>query len=213
MYGFIYVTTNIVNNRKYIGKCAYNRKTGWEDYLGSGKILKLAIEKYGVENFSREIIHESPTRDALNKAEIYYINKFDACNSEDYYNIARGGDGGNTRLGFTEEELISYGKKVARLGKLNGMYGKKHTDEAKRKDGAKTTERFKNDIEFKERHRQATIEGMKKVDKEKLKFSNRARNVDMVCKVCGKHEKVYTSQQTSCSECKKKYTAWQLKTM
>lgn len=42
-YGFIYITTNLINGKKYIGQ-----KKGYNDtYLGSGKILKLAIKKYG----------------------------------------------------------------------------------------------------------------------------------------------------------------------
>ena len=48
----IYLTTNLINNKKYLGRDSQNRKT----YLGSGKLLKLAILKYGVENFKKEII-------------------------------------------------------------------------------------------------------------------------------------------------------------
>lgn len=213
MYGFIYITTNLVNSKKYIGKCAYNRRNGWEDYLGSGKILKQAINLYGVENFNRVIVLECETLQELNLAEQMTIAKYDACNNDDFYNIAKGGDGGNTRLGYTQEQFEQYCKNVTRVGSSNGMFGKTHSDEAKRKDGEKTTYRFAHDEEFKERHRQATIRGMQKVDKEKLKFSNRARNTSITCRLCGKEEMVYTSQQLYCSDCKSKYTKWQLSQM
>ena len=41
---YIYLTTNTINNMKYIGK-HYGELN--DSYLGSGKILKRAIEKYG----------------------------------------------------------------------------------------------------------------------------------------------------------------------
>ena len=51
----IYKTTNLVNGKIYIGKDKNNNPS----YLGSGKILKLAIKKYGKENFTKETIEKS----------------------------------------------------------------------------------------------------------------------------------------------------------
>ena len=54
MFGYIYLTTNLVNGRKYIGKRispVFDIK-----YNGSGTLLKKAINKYGKENFKTEII-------------------------------------------------------------------------------------------------------------------------------------------------------------
>ena len=53
-YGFIYITTNNVNGKKYIGQKKYYGNH--EVYIGSGVELKNAINKYGKENFTREII-------------------------------------------------------------------------------------------------------------------------------------------------------------
>ncbi len=39
----IYITTNLLNGKKYIGKDEKNNPS----YLGSGKLLKLAINKHG----------------------------------------------------------------------------------------------------------------------------------------------------------------------
>ena len=42
MYGFVYITTNKINGKKYIGMCKSSHE---KNYLGSGKILREAIEK------------------------------------------------------------------------------------------------------------------------------------------------------------------------
>ena len=47
------MTTNLINNKKYIGM-HYGSED--DDYLGSGKLLTRAIKKYGKENFKREIL-------------------------------------------------------------------------------------------------------------------------------------------------------------
>jgi hypothetical protein len=53
----VYKTTNLINGKMYIGVDSKNDKT----YLGSGKILKKSISKYGIENFRKEIIMEFKT--------------------------------------------------------------------------------------------------------------------------------------------------------
>ena len=48
-YGFIYITTNMINGKKYIGQKMFRER--WKKYIGSGKLLKRAVNKYGKENF------------------------------------------------------------------------------------------------------------------------------------------------------------------
>ena len=60
MFGYIYKTTNLINGKIYIGK---RQKQEFDKYyLGSGIYLKKAIEKYGKENFSCEIIDKCNRR-------------------------------------------------------------------------------------------------------------------------------------------------------
>jgi hypothetical protein len=54
--GFIYLTTNLLNGRWYIGSC-WCKNMDRAGYLGSGKLLTQAIAKYGRENFQREILY------------------------------------------------------------------------------------------------------------------------------------------------------------
>lgn len=108
MYGFIYITTNHINGRKYIGQKKYDKRGNWKEYLGSGIILTRAINKYGKENFSKEIIEECETKNELNEKEKYWISFYDAVDSDEFYNIAQGGDGGNTIAGYTDTQLMNY---------------------------------------------------------------------------------------------------------
>ena len=103
MYGFVYITTNHVNGKQYIGQRKYDKQGKWKEYLGSGIILSRAIEKYGLKNFSKEIIEECKTKKILNDREIYWINYYNAVESDNFYNIASGGDGGNTIAGYTDD--------------------------------------------------------------------------------------------------------------
>lgn len=109
MAGYIYLTTNLINGRKYIGK--KHSSVFLKNYKGSGKIIKQALKKYGKENFKVELICFCETIDELNKMERYYIKLYNADISDDFYNIAVGGEGFGAR------------------GKNNGMYGRKRTKE------------------------------------------------------------------------------------
>lgn len=90
---YIYKTTNQINGKIYIGKC---KKPANEtlDYLGSGILLKKAIEKYGIENFKKEILDYASDLNSLNKKEIVWIKYTSSCDRNIGYNISKGGDGG-----------------------------------------------------------------------------------------------------------------------
>ena len=102
-YGFIYLTTNKINGKKYIGQRYYDKKGQWKLYLGSGKILKDAIKKYGRDNFVVEVLENCKTKESLNEKEKYWIKKYNAIFDDSFYNIALGGDGGDVTAGYSEE--------------------------------------------------------------------------------------------------------------
>ena len=97
MFGYIYLTTNLTNGKKYIGK---HEATEFDPtYKGSGKALIRAIKKYGWNNFSCEILLPEKvsticeSANELNKAEKYYIKLYNAVESDEYYNQLYGGEG------------------------------------------------------------------------------------------------------------------------
>ena len=84
----VYRTTNLVNGKFYIGKDQKNDPS----YLGSGRRFKLAVKKYGKENFQKEIL-EYCTADNIDEREIYWIKVTNAI--QEGYNISTGGTGGD----------------------------------------------------------------------------------------------------------------------
>lgn len=127
---YIYLTTNNINGMKYIGK-HYGELD--DSYLGSGKILKRAIDKYGKENFTKSILYISNNNEENNEKEKYFITLYNAVSNPLFYNIHEGGEGGNTTAGYTKEEKEVLKRKLSELnrGKNNGMYGKQHSEETK----------------------------------------------------------------------------------
>lgn len=95
MYGYIYETTCLVNNKKYIGMHKWDKDTIDKNYLGSGIYLKRAIKKYGKEKFTIRILEWCETRDDLCEREKYWISQVQAPINEGYFNINDGGFGGH----------------------------------------------------------------------------------------------------------------------
>ena len=142
-YGFIYITTNLINNKKYIGM---HKGKIEDDYLGSGKLILRAIEKYGNENFKREILSFANSKEELENLEKYFIKEYNATNNRDFYNIHVGGSGGYTIAGYTELEKQQYKLKMreALLNCKNPPYGHKHSEEVKEKIRQKQLHHWKN---------------------------------------------------------------------
>jgi hypothetical protein len=87
----IHKTTNLINNKEYIG--AHKTNNLDDSYLGSGKLIKLAIEKHGIENFEKEIILRAVSSDIMYWVENILVDK-DYLNQLNVYNIRVGGHGG-----------------------------------------------------------------------------------------------------------------------
>lgn len=105
-YHFVYITTNIINNKKYIG--VHNTNDINDGYIGSGKLLQKAIEKYGKENFVREIIKFFDTKEEAFEFESFLVNE-QIVNNEQYYNLVHEGKGGD----FDEKVNKKIGRKVS----------------------------------------------------------------------------------------------------
>lgn len=107
----VYQITNKINSKIYVG---YHQTFDLDDgYMGSGKLIKRAIEKYGVQNFEKSILGIFSSKEEAESYEEKIVNK-EFTLREDTYNIAIGG---NVRIMY---------------GENNPFYGKTHTEETRK---------------------------------------------------------------------------------
>jgi group I intron endonuclease len=142
----IYKTINKINGKIYIGQDTNNDP----NYLGSGKIIKKAIKKYGRSNFKKEILEECNTIELLNEREIYWISKFDSMDQKIGYNILKGGLGCS---GFKQsDESIIKIRKNSNSEKFKNIM---RSDEVKKKisEGQKNSE-LKKALHYSEEYRE-----------------------------------------------------------
>lgn len=91
MFYYLYKTTNTINGNIYIG--VHATKNIADNYLGSGKVLKQAIEKYGAKNFTKDILEFADTWEAILEKEKTLVTP-EFLLREDVYNLRIGGEGG-----------------------------------------------------------------------------------------------------------------------
>lgn len=127
MYGYIYLTTNLINGKQYIGK--HKSKVFDEEYKGSGVLIHRALNKYGFDNFECHILCECFSDEELNEKEKYYISLFNAVDDENFYNIAPGGQGGDLNSGRVFSEEHNRKISIANTGKVRSDERRKKQSE------------------------------------------------------------------------------------
>lgn len=129
----VYKITNNINEKYYIG--VHKTKDPYDNYMGSGLAIKNAIQKYGKENFTKEVLLiTEDKKEAFDLERTLTLNFVDS----DNYNMKLGGIGGftreNARKGniaalkkLSKEQLIEGGRKGAsRLTKEQRMKGSRN---------------------------------------------------------------------------------------
>jgi hypothetical protein len=128
------MTTCLINNKIYIGK----HKTDKFDinYLGSGKLIRRAIKKYGKENFYTRMLRKCFSSKRLNYSEVEFIRKYNSMDIKIGYNILRGGDKGNEGIPRSQETKEKL--RISQLGKSPGNKGSHWSEEKRIEIGIKT---------------------------------------------------------------------------
>lgn len=114
LYGYVYMLTNLVSGKKYIGQ--HKSEEFDKSYYGSGAEIRLAVKELGRDKFKQEVLEKCESPEELNERELYWIDYFDAVNSQDFYNQYREAN---------NAPIVS--------GKSHPRYGTIHPDESKRK--------------------------------------------------------------------------------
>jgi group I intron endonuclease len=161
MFYTIYQITNKINGKIYIGK---HQTTDLNDgYMGSGKILRRAQEKHGLDSFVKDILYVFETEEEMNAKEKELVTE-EFCLMNTTYNLCQGGHGGfsfinregkhlygkNGQSGYGLENLkdwtglaLSEEHKAKISQSLKGQQtwwiGKTHCEESKRKIGEKNS--------------------------------------------------------------------------
>ena len=102
--GFVYVITDLSNEKKYVGKKLFQSKrklpplkgktrkrtkiieSDWMDYFGSSEEVKLLVEEKGTNNFKREILHLCNTKGEMSYLEAKEQFDRNVLLSDEYYN-------------------------------------------------------------------------------------------------------------------------------
>lgn len=169
----IYKITNKLNGKIYIGK--HSTEDINDNYMGSGKYIKKAIIKYGVENFIKEILFIFSDEKEAYDMEKQIVNE-NFIKRVDVYNVIVGGDSFesiNSNIDLRKEKnkkaaismnrinwnnpefrernrerMIEQNKRLRNLGVLKNppnWKGKNHSEESKKKIGEKNSTRQKGE--------------------------------------------------------------------
>lgn len=134
----VYKTTNLTNNKFYLGVHGCTKKCAKAcNYIGSGIVLKQAIKKYGRENFIRETLMEFDTSEEAYDYEAWLVNDY-MVSRPDCYNMVCGGEGGfawdfERRQLFSFNQLGEKNKMFGLFGEQNPNYGRVASEETKQK--------------------------------------------------------------------------------
>lgn len=131
--GVIYLITNTLNGKMYVGQTRQGLKRRIiehkRDNSKSRGDIDMAIHRYGWENFTAEVLETCPV-EMLNEREKFFIAKLNT-QVPNGYNLT---DGGDTALNISEETRAKISANHADFsGAKNGFYGKRHSEESRAK--------------------------------------------------------------------------------
>ena len=91
MFYYLYEIKNLINDKIYVG--VHKTKNMDDGYMGSGRVILRAIEKHGIENFTKTIL------ETFENSEVMFLREKEVVTDEflarpDSYNLRRGGSGG-----------------------------------------------------------------------------------------------------------------------
>jgi len=183
MFYTIYKITNKINDKIYIGK--HVTKNLEDGYMGSGKLIKRAIKKYGPDNFIKEILFICENEADMNNKEKDLVSI-----GEHSYNLCLGGQGGFNYINSNNLNGTTEGRILGRI-KANEVLSSKYGDNWQTKFYHDYKEyrikgfqnKLKNDIEFRNR----IYEKLKRMSIKSLSDDSRNKRLETFKKIA--HQK------------------------
>lgn len=154
MYGIVYLTTCVVNNKIYVGQTISKDP----HYLGSGTKITDAIKRYGRENFKRITLKECENQKQLDAWELVFIKKMKATDPKIGYNIL---PGSANKFGQVNPASLPEVREKIRKSAI----GRKISEKARkavslRHKGVKWTEERRNKLSSSAKNRKSITNGI-----------------------------------------------------
>lgn len=127
-YGVVYLITNTINNKKYIGITTRNISDRFKEHCKANSYIGRAIRKYGENNFSIEVLDIAHSKEELFDLEVKYISNYNSY--RDGYNQTIGGDGAS----LVEDLELKLTNKQKNFCNLVDKENKKDIDVSNRED-------------------------------------------------------------------------------
>jgi len=175
----VYIHTNKINGKKYIGQTREKPEKRWRS--GKGYPQKKhehffnAIQKYGWDNFSHEIVGKNLSNDEADNLEMSLIKQYKAFEREFGYNYSLGGKNSN----------------------------QKFTDRTKKIISEKAKERYHTRPDIQYNFSKPMSEESKKKLSESRKKLDLKKRVTKKCEICGEEFEVVPSKLLLAVSCKK----------
>lgn len=127
----VYMHTNLLNWKRYIGLTRQEPKKRWASYESNTPIGR-AFRKYGRENFKSEVLIDGLTKEEAERIEIYLIALFRSLTTQWGYNVEKGGSA-RGKVSDETKEKIRRSQHSRWVEDYEGMYAISNTPEARRK--------------------------------------------------------------------------------
>ena len=204
---YLYKITNLCNGKIYIG--VHKTISSNDGYMGSGKLIKTAIKKYGRNNFSKDILETfSNEKDMISREQEIVTKEFVLDDSN--YNIMPGG-----KFGSMDRNGLSFKGKTHSLATVkkirNSSIGRKHSDQTRKKmsknnfsntDPIRQKEHAKHAGSYvkSDEHRKKISESVKKNQQDTHPNLGKVRD-KVICPHCGKQGSLNTMSRWHFNNC------------
>lgn len=120
MYHYVYIITNLINNKKYFGVRSSKVLPELDTrYYGSSVSLKSSIKRNGKHNFSKEIFKTFMTREEAYLFEDSYLKEKDLASNPMWYNLTNNTCNIKANYGWEEEARLKFSEKLKGVGHHN----------------------------------------------------------------------------------------------